>query len=433
MGEAARAAAGQAHQPRPRGRHLDEHAAPRMERCQQRPGGQRSVGRHHAYLRRFIAFWQEQLAGAENGLFAGERGRRRPLGTRCRPSWRSPQPPAKWLYDGERRAIMDELGAAATVYRETCIYESGSPDSKSPSGQAVDDFLALAQVISNKPCGPTGGPRRPLSRYNILRLGPEKRRRTPLSHARRAGRHPLVGPAGPDEALALLQNLRRSDLYRADQHSYMLYPHRDLPGFRQKNNVPAEKVAGSPLVAALAGAATPASWRWMTSVSITSTAASATPTMSPRPRRAGPGAGLCRSGAAERAFILELFEETFNHRAFTGRSGTFFAYEGLGSIYWHMVSKLLLAAQECYQSAGQLGREPGGHRGAGRRPTTTFAPGWASTSRPIRVRRLSHRPLLPYTLGQWGAPAGNDRPGEGGNPGSLGRVRRKGSNRADPF
>lgn len=23
------------------------------------------------------------------------------------------------------------------------------------------------------------------------------------------------------------------------------------------------------------------------------------------------------------------------HRAFTGRSGTFFAYEGLGSIYWH--------------------------------------------------------------------------------------------------
>jgi hypothetical protein len=55
--------------------------------------------------------------------------------------------------------------------------------------------------------------------------------------------------------------------------------------------------------------------------------------------------------AAERDFILDLFEETFNHRAFTGRSGTFFAYEGLGSIYWHMVSKLLLAAQECYQQA----------------------------------------------------------------------------------
>jgi hypothetical protein len=45
--------------------------------------------------------------------------------------------------------------------------------------------------------------------------------------------------------------------------------------------------------------------------------------------------------------VLEIFEKVFNHKAFTGRSGTFFAYEGLGSIYWHMVSKLHLAVQEC--------------------------------------------------------------------------------------
>ena len=43
---------------------------------------------------------------------------------------------------------------------------------------------------------------------------------------------------------------------------------------------------------------------------------------------------------------LAIFEQIFNHKAFTGRSGTFFGYEGLGSIYWHMVSKLLLAVQE---------------------------------------------------------------------------------------
>ncbi len=36
----------------------------------------------------------------------------------------------------------------------------------------------------------------------------------------------------------------------------------------------------------------------------------------------------------------------FDHKSFTGRSGTFFGYEGLGSIYWHMVSKLLLSVQE---------------------------------------------------------------------------------------
>ena len=53
--------------------------------------------------------------------------------------------------------------------------------------------------------------------------------------------------------------------------------------------------------------------------------------------------------------ILALFEKIFNHSAFTGRSGTFFAYEGLGSIYWHMVSKLLLAAQEAFYSAVNRG------------------------------------------------------------------------------
>jgi len=48
----------------------------------------------------------------------------------------------------------------------------------------------------------------------------------------------------------------------------------------------------------------------------------------------------------EREKIIDLFESIFHHSEFTGRSSTFFAYEGLGSVYWHMVSKLLLAVEE---------------------------------------------------------------------------------------
>jgi hypothetical protein len=48
---------------------------------------------------------------------------------------------------------------------------------------------------------------------------------------------------------------------------------------------------------------------------------------------------------------LDVFEQVFDHRSYTGRSGTFFGYEGLGSIYWHMVSKLALAAQETFLRA----------------------------------------------------------------------------------
>ena len=53
--------------------------------------------------------------------------------------------------------------------------------------------------------------------------------------------------------------------------------------------------------------------------------------------------------------MLDLFERLFDHESFTGRSGTFFGYEGLGCIYWHMVSKLLLAAQETYFRAVEAG------------------------------------------------------------------------------
>jgi hypothetical protein len=53
----------------------------------------------------------------------------------------------------------------------------------------------------------------------------------------------------------------------------------------------------------------------------------------------------------EKSMILDVYEDMFDHQSFTGRSGTFYAYEGLGSIYWHMVSKLLLAAQECFYLA----------------------------------------------------------------------------------
>ena len=56
--------------------------------------------------------------------------------------------------------------------------------------------------------------------------------------------------------------------------------------------------------------------------------------------------------------MTAIFEEVFNHKAFTGRSGTFYGYEGLGSIYWHMVSKLQLAVQECCIKAQEEQESP---------------------------------------------------------------------------
>ena len=45
------------------------------------------------------------------------------------------------------------------------------------------------------------------------------------------------GLLSADESLALLQSMRHSDLYHDDQHTYLPYPNRDLPGFMQRNVV----------------------------------------------------------------------------------------------------------------------------------------------------------------------------------------------------
>ena len=54
----------------------------------------------------------------------------------------------------------------------------------------------------------------------------------------------------------------------------------------------------------------------------------------------------------EEYMILDIYENVFNHKVYTGRSGNMFAYEGIGSVYWHMVSKLLLAVQEIFFKSG---------------------------------------------------------------------------------
>ena len=69
------------------------------------------------------------------------------------------------------------------------------------------------------------------------------------------------------------------------------------------------------------------------------------------------GGPHAEAAARDREAVLALYEELFDHGAFTGRSGTFYGYEGLGCIYWHMVSKLLLAVQECCLAAAADGDE----------------------------------------------------------------------------
>lgn len=303
-----------------------------------------------AYLRRFIAFWKEQLA--ENGVNSLVVNTAvATLFSEVQAILRSYRPCLEnGFSDRQRRTIMDDFGNAATAYR-AAIYKDGPPTTKIElSSQEVIDFLALAQEFIEHTLRANQRQDGLTHSYNILKLG-EGEAAVENLYLMLEGQVALLsaGLLTAEEALTLLQSLRRSELYRADQHTYMLYPNRDLPGFQQKNNVLAGQVADSKLVGALLDAGDRrllvrdiegvyhfnGAFRNAKDVIHVLDELSAEP-------------AYAELVLAERAFVLDLFARTFNHRAFTGRSGIFFAYEGLGSIYWHMVSKLLLAVHECY-------------------------------------------------------------------------------------
>ena len=153
----------------------------------------------------------------------------------------------------------------------------------------------------------------------------------------------------PAETSELLAALRASSLYRADQRSYLLYPDRDLPRFDEKNRISARAAEAFPAVMRFAS---------NPSQDLLQRDVAGDLHFAGRLRNVeylNAAVDLWNDGhiaealsEEERAELSRLWEETFQHRRFTGRATRFFGYEGLGSVYWHMVSKLAYAvAREC--------------------------------------------------------------------------------------
>jgi hypothetical protein len=159
------------------------------------------------------------------------------------------------------------------------------------------------------------------------------------------------GVLGAEETLAVVDALYASGMYRRDLDTFLLYPPTELPSFLERNVVPADAVAIA------AGAADIA----VTEIALTEIVVTgADGRMHFRPEIVNAAAlerVLDRVGidGEARTAWLETYEEVFDHRSFTGRSGSMYGYEGIGSIYWHMVAKLLLAVQEAYWDALERG------------------------------------------------------------------------------
>ncbi len=166
-----------------------------------------------------------------------------------------------------------------------------------------------------------------------------------------------AGTIEPGEAADVIEALFASKIYRPDQNSFMLYPDRDLPGFLQRNRLPEDRVRAIPL---LDGMLERGDSRIVLRdaeghLRFNADFGNAGDVVEALDRLEADNHDAI---AADRVAILDLYESVFRHSEFTGRSGTMFGFEGLGSIYWHMVAKLLLALAENYFAALEKGTEP---------------------------------------------------------------------------
>ncbi len=336
------------------------------------------------------------------------------------------------LDEATRLEVVSGLGQAGERFRDH-VHGADPSEVQEVSVDEIHDFLDVVLVYVEDGLRASRRPDGLFHSYNTLAL---------TGQGAAINRLPVMlegqvavlssGILRAPEVVEVLTALRESDLYRADQHSYLLYPDRALPGFMEKNVIPADAAEEISLFRQLVAAGDrslvvrdrlgalhfAAGLRNARSVAANLEWLAADPE-------------FAAAAAAERDRILAVYEEVFSHRDFTGRSGSFFAYEGLGSIYWHMVSKLLLAVQEATLDAVGSG-ESAVVVGALAERYEDIRRGLGYCKSARRVRGVSHRPLLAHSRGQRCAATGHDRPGQGGDPDQAGGTRAGCQGRPDP-
>ncbi len=245
-----------------------------------------------------------------------------------------------------RKEIVDGLGAAGEQYRNK-VYDRLTYTKKGLSREDIMGFLALSLEYIDHSIKANKRHDGLYNAYNLVHFNSDGYEIEHL-YEMLEGQVAVLssGLLTIDESIALLDALRASKIYRKDQNSYMLYPDRSLARFLEKNCIPKQKAEAS-------------SWVQREL----------------KFERTGfiekdlhgniHFNGVFKNSEDLRLALqkdismpyddineaCKLFEDIFKHKQFTGRSGTFYKYEGLGSIYWHMVSKLLLAVQELWQKA----------------------------------------------------------------------------------
>jgi len=254
------------------------------------------------------------------------------------------------LDTAERYRTLVRLGEAAGNYRQRVYQQGGFTGSINQSISSVTALLDDALIVIDASIRNNLRQDGLYHAYNLISIQDET---VDVGHL-----YPMLegqvavlssGAVSAEQAISILEALFDSDLFRTDIHTFMLYPDRPLPSFMQKNVVPADAIE-IPLITTMlqAGDNRIMSRDEDGGLRFDASLVNKGEVEDVLLQIADDYADMVQ---ADRARILNLYEEVFNHKEFTGRSGGMFGFEGLGCVYWHMVSKLLLAVQEVFFAA----------------------------------------------------------------------------------
>ena len=250
--------------------------------------------------------------------------------------------------DTDRKRVLVNLGESGSDYRHRVYTEGFSGQTRSVPRRDLISFFDISILWLDHSIRLNQRTDGLYHAYNVISTNEDSSLPFTRLYEMLEGQVAILssGLLDPAETVELLAALKKSALYRADQHSYILYPDRKLPRFQDKNRIPSDRIAKSSLVQKLkaAGDRRLLAIDSMGDVHFKGSIHNARDVDSVLTELQQDG--YRKEVQDERGFFLQLFESLFDHQSFTGRSGTFFGYEGLGCIYWHMVSKLLLAVNE---------------------------------------------------------------------------------------
>lgn len=257
------------------------------------------------------------------------------------------------INDAQRKAILDSLGQAGSDYREHIYKQSFWGEKRTISYRRLKAFAKVSLQFIEHTIKANKRDDEMYHSYNLMSIRNKKEISISYLNEMLEGQVAVLssGYLSPKDALKLLDSMKNSALFRPDQYSYLLYPNKQLPKFLEKNNIPKEALKESKLINAMLADG---------DKSLVEQDIKGDYHFNGNFKNAGDlsdaivkleNTKYSQFIQSEKKALLDTFELVFDHKSFTGRSGTFYGYEGLGSIYWHMVSKLQLAVQEvCLQA-----------------------------------------------------------------------------------